>query len=220
MGRIYSREELLGARAGWKREGKVVVFTNGCYDVLHPGHVRLLEEARSLGDLLVLALNSDASVQRIKGPTRPLISENDRADLALLSGADGVHVGDEDLPPADARRLLGPELLVGRTARTLEEARAAISAGADHVGFGPIFGSRSKALAIPPRGVLRLREVAAAIGAPVVAIGGIGEATIGEVARAGAACAAVIEALFGAGDPVANARRLRAAFDAARAGGS
>jgi len=151
---------------------------------------------------------------------RALVLVNDRADLALLSGADGVHVGDEDLPPADARRLLGPELLVGRTARTLEEARAAISAGADHVGFGPIFGSRSKALAVPPRGVLRLREVAAAVGAPVVAIGGIGEATIGEVARAGAACAAVIEALFGAGDPVANARRLRAAFDAARAGRS
>jgi len=151
---------------------------------------------------------------------RALVLVNDRADLALLSGADGVHVGDEDLPPADARRLLGPELLVGRTARTLEEARAAISAGADHVGFGPIFGSRSKALAVPPRGVLRLREVAAAVGAPVVAIGGIGEATIGEVARAGAACAAVIEALFGAGDPVTNARRLRAAFDAGRAGRS
>ena len=151
---------------------------------------------------------------------RALVLVNDRADLALLSGADGVHVGDDDLPTADARRLLGPELLVGRTARTLEEARAAISAGADHVGFGPIFGSRSKALAVPPRGVLRLREVAAAVGVPVVAIGGIGEATIGEVARAGAACAAVIEALFGAGDPVANARRLSAAFDDAGAGRS
>ncbi len=149
---------------------------------------------------------------------RALVLVNDRADLAVLSGADGVHVGDEDLPAAEARRLLGPNLLVGRTARTLDEARAAIADGADHVGFGPIFGSRSKALAVPPRGVDRLREVAAALGAPVVAIGGIGEATIGEVARAGAACAAVIEALFGGGDPVANARRLRAAFEAAREG--
>jgi thiamine-phosphate pyrophosphorylase len=147
---------------------------------------------------------------------RALVLVNDRADLALLSGADGVHVGDEDLPVAEARRLLGPDLLVGRTARTLEEARAALADGADHVGFGPIFGSRSKALAVAPRGLTALREVAASLGAPVVAIGGIGAETIADVARAGAACAAVIDALFGAGDPVANARRLAAAFEAAR----
>jgi thiamine-phosphate pyrophosphorylase len=148
---------------------------------------------------------------------RALVLVNDRADLALLSGADGVHLGDEDLPPDEARRLLGPDLLVGRTARTLEEARAAIAAGADHVGFGPIFGSRTKALAVAPRGLARLRDVAASLGAPVVAIGGIGADTIGEVARAGAACAAVIEALYGGGDPVENARRLAAAFEAGRA---
>ena len=71
---------------------------------------------------------------------RALVLVNDRADLAVLSGADGVHVGDEDLPAAEARRLLGPNLLVGRTARTLDEARAALADGADHVGFGPIFG--------------------------------------------------------------------------------
>jgi thiamine-phosphate pyrophosphorylase len=147
---------------------------------------------------------------------RALVLVNDRADLALLSGADGVHVGDEDLPVAEARRLLGPDLLVGRTARTLEEARAAIADGADHVGFGPIFGSRSKALAVPPRGLEGLREVSSALGAPVVAIGGIGADTIGEVARAGAACAAIIDALFGEGDPLANARRLAAAFAAGR----
>lgn len=145
---------------------------------------------------------------------RALVLVNDRADLALLSGADGVHVGDEDLPPAEARRIVGPDLLVGRTARTLEEARAAIAEGADHVGFGPIFASSSKALAVPPRGLALLREVAAALAAPVVAIGGIGADTIGEVARAGAACAAVIDALYGEGDPAANARRLAAAFAA------
>jgi thiamine-phosphate pyrophosphorylase len=148
---------------------------------------------------------------------RALVLVNDRADLALLSGADGVHVGDDDLPPGEARRLLGPDLLVGRTARTLEEARAAIAAGADHVGFGPVFASRSKALAVAPRGLVLLREVARSLGAPVVAIGGIGADTIAEVARAGAACAAVIDALYGAGDPVASARRLAAAFEAGRA---
>jgi thiamine-phosphate pyrophosphorylase len=147
---------------------------------------------------------------------RALVIVNDRADLALLSGADGVHLGDEDLPVAEARRLLGPDLLVGRTARTLAEARAAIDEGADHVGFGPIFASRSKALAVPPRGTAALAEAAGALGAPIVAIGGIGAETIGEVARAGAACAAVIDAIFGAGDPAANARRLAAAFEAGR----
>jgi thiamine-phosphate pyrophosphorylase len=148
---------------------------------------------------------------------RALVLVNDRADLALLSGADGVHLGDEDLPANEARRLLGPDLLVGRTARTLEEASAAIAAGADHVGFGPVFGSRSKALAVAPRGLGMLGAVARSLGAPVVAIGGIGADTIADVARAGAACAAVIDALYGEGDPVENARRLAAAFEAGRA---
>jgi len=148
---------------------------------------------------------------------RALVLVNDRADLALLAGADGVHVGDEDLPPAEARRLVGPELLVGRTCRTLDEARAAIAEGADHVGFGPVFGTRSKALAVPPRGPALLAEVTRALAAPVVAIGGIDAGNVGEVARAGAACAAVIDALFGAGDPRENAARLAAGFEAGRA---
>ena len=76
MGEIFTRAELLEQRALWKREGKTVVFTNGCYDLLHPGHIRLLEQARSLGDVLILALNSDASVRRLKGPPRPLIPED------------------------------------------------------------------------------------------------------------------------------------------------
>jgi thiamine-phosphate pyrophosphorylase len=147
---------------------------------------------------------------------RAIVLVNDRADLALLAGADGVHVGDEDLPPAEARRLVGPDLLVGRTTRTLAEARAAIAEGADHVGFGPIFETRTKTLAVPPRGVEALREVAAALGAPVVAIGGISAGTIGAVAGAGAAAAAVVGAIFGAGEPLENARTLAAAFAAAR----
>lgn len=148
---------------------------------------------------------------------RALVIVNDRADLALLAGADGVHLGDDDLPVPEARRLVGPGLLVGRTTRTLGEARAAVEAGADHVGYGPIFASRSKALPVPPRGVAALAEVAGALGVPVVAIGGIGEATIGEVARAGAACAAVIDAVFGSPDPAGSAARLAAAFEAGRA---
>ena len=149
---------------------------------------------------------------------RGLVIVNDRADLALLSGADGVHLGDDDLPPAEARRLVGPDLLVGRTCRTLEEARRALAEGADHVGFGPIFPSRTKPLPVAPRGLDALREICAALPAPVVAISGIGAENLAEVARAGAACAAVIDAVFGAGDPRENAARLARAFAAARAG--
>ncbi len=147
---------------------------------------------------------------------RALVIVNDRADLALLSGADGVHLGDEDLPVAEARRLVGPDLLVGRTTRTLEEGRAALRDGADHVGYGPIFPSRTKPLPIAARGLDGLRGVTAALGAPVVAISGIDLSTVADVARAGAACAAVVDAVFGVGDPERNAALLAAAFEAGR----
>jgi len=75
MGRFYERAALVTQTRQWQAEGKRVVFTNGCYDILHPGHIRLLESARSLGEVLILALNTDASVQRLKGPTRPMIVE-------------------------------------------------------------------------------------------------------------------------------------------------
>lgn len=148
---------------------------------------------------------------------RALVIVNDRVDLALLSGADGVHVGDEDLPVAEARRLLGPDLLVGRTCRTFEEAKWAIADGADHVGFGPMFETASKQVGVPPRPISALREVASSLGAPVVAIGGIALERIGEIAAAGACCAAVIGDLFARGDPGERARLLSAAFEAGRA---
>ena len=145
---------------------------------------------------------------------RALVIVNDRADLALLSGADGVHLGDEDLPLAEARRLLGDGLLVGRSCRTLEDARRALAEGADHVGFGPVFATRTKEIAVPPRGLDALRRVAVSIPAPVVAIGGITLDTVAEVARAGAAAAAVIEDLFARGDVSARAEALQARFAA------
>src|ERR1700704_3331260 len=96
---FYSRDELVRRRSEWKAAGKAVVFTNGCYDLLHPGHIRLLEQARSLGDVLILALNSDASVRRAKGPNRPLIPQAERAELALaLEAVDAVTLFDEDTP--------------------------------------------------------------------------------------------------------------------------
>ncbi len=99
MGQFYTRASLVEQRRVWREQGKRVVFTNGCYDLLHPGHVRLLEQARSLGDVLILALNSDDSVRRIKGPTRPLLSEQDRSALAGgLEAVDAVTIFDEDTP--------------------------------------------------------------------------------------------------------------------------
>ncbi len=112
MGQIYAREQLIEARAEWKRADKKVVFTNGCYDVLHPGHIRLLEAARSRGDVLILALNTDASVQRLKGPTRPLISQSDRAELAAaLEAVDAVTFFDEDTPRELIAAVL-PDILI------------------------------------------------------------------------------------------------------------
>lgn len=146
------------------------------------------------------------------GRGRALVIVNDRADLALLAGADGVHVGEDDLPTAEARRVVGPGMLVGRSTRTLAEARAALDAGADHVGFGPMFGTRTKEIAAAPRGLDALREVAGALGAPVVAIGGITLESVGEVARTGAAAAAVIEDLLARGDVKARAALLAARF--------
>ena len=112
VGRCYTREELVAARAEWKRQGKTVVFTNGCYDILHPGHIRLLEQARSLGDVLILALNSDAGVGRLKGPGRPIVCEQDRSALAAaLAAVDAVAVFDEDTPCELIAAVL-PDILV------------------------------------------------------------------------------------------------------------
>jgi rfaE bifunctional protein nucleotidyltransferase chain/domain len=112
VAQFYNRADLVNQRALWKHEGQRVVFTNGCYDLLHPGHIRLLEQARSLGDVLILALNSDAGVRRMKGPSRPLIPESERAELALaIEAVDAVTLFDEDTP----RELIGfvlPDILI------------------------------------------------------------------------------------------------------------
>ncbi|MFN0101894.1 MAG: adenylyltransferase/cytidyltransferase family protein [Bryobacteraceae bacterium] len=112
MSAVYSRPDLAMARVGWKREKKVVVFTNGCYDLLHPGHIRLLEQCKSMGDILILALNTDASVARYKGPRRPLLSEEQRAQAVLaLAAVDAVTFFDEDTPRELIAEVL-PDILV------------------------------------------------------------------------------------------------------------
>jgi len=112
MGKIVSQEELVEVTACAKRDGRRVVFTNGCFDLLHPGHVRCLSEARALGDVLVVAINSDRSVQDNKGPERPLVPERDRAEvLAALASVDYVAIFDEPTPRALISRVL-PSVLV------------------------------------------------------------------------------------------------------------
>ena len=112
MGKIVSQEELIQIAAREKAGGRRVVFTNGCFDLLHPGHVRCLADARALGDVLVVGVNSDRSVRGNKGPARPLVPQQDRAEvLAALSSVDYVTIFDEPTPRELIARVL-PNVLV------------------------------------------------------------------------------------------------------------
>ena len=112
MNRFYTRDALVEQRRKWKAEGRKVVLTNGCYDILHPGHVRLLESARSLGDRLILALNTDSSVRSLKGPARPFFDEQLRAFLATqLESVDAVVLFNEETPTELIAQIL-PDVLV------------------------------------------------------------------------------------------------------------
>jgi D-glycero-beta-D-manno-heptose 1-phosphate adenylyltransferase len=111
-GRVLSRSRAVELVARLRHSGKTVVFTNGVFDLLHPGHVRYLETARSLGDALIVGLNADASVRRNKGPSRPVTPEGERAEvLAALASVDAVVIFAEDTP-AEIVRALQPDILV------------------------------------------------------------------------------------------------------------
>jgi rfaE bifunctional protein nucleotidyltransferase chain/domain len=98
---VVTLDELLELREGWRAAGRTVVWTNGCFDIFHRGHLHSLEAARTLGDVLVVGLNSDPSVHRLKGEGRPLMPERDRAELlAALRVVDHVTVFDADTPNA------------------------------------------------------------------------------------------------------------------------
>ncbi len=125
MGQRVPQDDLILHVAARKRNGQRVVFTNGCFDLLHPGHIRCLEQARSLGDLLVVAINSDASVRQLKGNARPLVPQEERAEiLAALAAVDYVVIFDAPTPLELIARLRpdvlakggdwGPDEIVGR----------------------------------------------------------------------------------------------------------
>jgi D-beta-D-heptose 7-phosphate kinase/D-beta-D-heptose 1-phosphate adenosyltransferase len=110
--KIRAKNELRDILEGLKRRGKKIVFTNGCFDILHVGHVRCLEEAKRMGDTLVVALNSDRSVRSIKGPSRPFIPEEERAEvLSALACVDYVVIFD-DPDPLELITFLKPNVLV------------------------------------------------------------------------------------------------------------
>ena len=143
---------------------------------------------------------------------------NDDLDVALACGADGVHVGQDDMPAAEVRRRAGRRLIVGVSAHTPEEARLAEAAGADYLGAGAVFGSATKtdASLLTPAG---LQAVCAAVHIPVVAIGGVNAGNILQLQGSGAAGAAVVSGIFGAPDITAACRELRALADTMVQGG-
>ena len=160
------------------------------------------------------------AVQEALAPFGRRLLVNDRVDVALAAGAAGVHVGQEDLSPEDARRLLGPDAIIGLTVHSVEEAEAAPVDLLDYVGVGGIFATVSKANPNPPIGPGGLTRIAGVLrrrapDLPICAIAGITAENTASVIRAGAGGVAVISALSKAADPAAAARRLRAAVDGA-----
>jgi len=134
---------------------------------------------------------------------------NDRADIALACDADGVHLGQEDLPLHAARKIIGAKM-IGISTHDIEQAIEAERAGADYIGFGPLFGTATKATGYGARGVEMLRQIRAAVKLPIVAIGGIKEENVQEVWRAGADSAAIISDILGAADVTAKTKRILA----------
>ena len=138
---------------------------------------------------------------------------NDRLDVALACRADGIHLGQQDFPVREARGIMGPEAIIGGTATTVEEALAMQEAGADYIGFGPVFPTTSKDNPASVKGVENLAHVCAAVRIPVIAIAGISVKRIKPVIRAGAHGVAVMTAVTTAENPARAARALREELD-------
>jgi thiamine-phosphate pyrophosphorylase len=134
---------------------------------------------------------------------------NDRLDVALAVGADGVHLGQDDMPAAVARKLIGPGKILGVSVENAAQAQAALADGADYVGASPIFATPTKADAPPPMGIAGLQELARGCTLPIVAIGGLNAANAAAVLRAGAAGLAVVSAIVSAEDTERAARELK-----------
>ena len=168
--------------------------------------IQLRDKAPDLRQLLPQA----CAIQALCRSHGAVFIVNDRLDLALAAGADGVHLGQDDLPAEAARRLLGPERILGISTHSREQAEAADKIGADYVGFGPMFATGTKNTGYTPRGPAALREIRAAVHLPILAIGGITLENVAEVIAEGATAPAVISAIVGAPDIAAAAAAFRA----------
>jgi D-beta-D-heptose 7-phosphate kinase/D-beta-D-heptose 1-phosphate adenosyltransferase len=143
--KVLSRAELHERAKQWRESGQRIVLTNGCFDLLHPGHLALLNYAKSLGDVLVLAINSDAAVRRLKGPSRPVVSQADRAAmLSALGFVDAVTIFDEDTPLETVRSVL-PQVLVKGQDYRLDQVigRDVVEAAGGRVVLAPLLAQYS-----------------------------------------------------------------------------
>jgi thiamine-phosphate pyrophosphorylase len=166
--------------------------------------VQLREKEAEGGEFLRLGL---AVAEALAGTGVPLIV-NDRIDVAAMVPGAGVHLGQQDLPIEAARRILGPDRIVGLSVNTVAEAREAERRGADYLGAGPAFPTGTKADTEPELGPDGLRRIVQAVRIPVVAIGGINETTIGRLRGLGLAGVAVVSAVCAAADPQRAAEAL------------
>ncbi len=167
--------------------------------------IQLRDKSLSGRDLYALALDMGAMVRA----SRATFIINDRLDIAQAAGADGVHLGQSDLPVAAARSLAPPSFIVGASVGSVEEAVAAERDGADYIALSPVFSTPTKDDAGPGHGLEVLSEIRAAVGIPVIAIGGVNSANVKDVVAAGADGVAVISAVLGAEDVEAAARSIR-----------
>lgn len=160
-----------------------------CADTLASGGARIVQ-LRAKGAASAAVLKAALEMRKALAG-RAIFIVNDRIDIALLAGAEGVHLGQDDIPLKEARKLI-PSSIIGVSTHSIEEAKRAEAEGADYISFGPIFPTRTKKDADTPKGLSRLKEVSASVNIPVVAIGGITEETIPSVMAAGASAAALI----------------------------
>jgi thiamine-phosphate pyrophosphorylase len=176
-----------------------------------PGSVDCVQlREKGISDRLLIA-----TARQVREWTREagaLFIVNDRPDIAVLVGADGVHVGQDDLPVGEARRIAGADRLIGVSTHSIEQARQAVLEGADYLGVGPVFPSGTKDFA-HLAGLEFVRQAAVEVGLPWFAIGGITAENVGAVVAAGARRVAVSGAVCGAENPAGAARQLRAAID-------
>jgi len=150
-------------------------------------------------------------IRRMTREAGVLFIVNDYVDIAQLVDADGVHVGQDDFPVAEVRRLIGPDKLIGLSTHNPEQAAAAVIAGADYIGVGPIFSTRTKDDVCAPVGLGYLDHVVRTCPLPFVAIGGIKEHNLGQVLDHGAKTVCLVTEIVGAGEIAATVRRLQAA---------